>query len=245
MLFIQGIQLTGIFLVFFGVTLWVLVQKSQDGRINKALLATILSLFAISTSHLIIDCVRMVQGFIGGAATPYGARAYFSNLGRPTHVAKVALFMAQTCVGDSFVIYRCFVVWSPSRRWGIIAFPLALLGGTIISGIGVLYATTRETTPGATVFLAVLVPWITSFFALTLCTNIVCTVLIAFRIWRAQRPVRPIVQHSALRPFMVVVIESGAIYSAALLSMLVVYASGSVGQYPALDYVRLTVSLAV
>ncbi|KAJ7906264.1 hypothetical protein B0H13DRAFT_716077 [Mycena leptocephala] len=239
--FILELVVYGIFLVFFGITLWVLFQKSRDGRINPILLVTILLLFFISTAHMVVDCVRMVHGFVGAAAIPYGARVYFSDVCRSSHVVKVALFAAQTCVGDSFVIYRSFVVWRPSRRWPIIALPLALLAGTTASAIGVLYTlTTHATTPGATVFLDVLVPWVTSFFAFTLCTNVICTVLIALRICVVQGS---IVHHSVLRPFMIVVIESGAIYSTALLSLLVVYASGSLGQYPALDYVMPLVGI--
>jgi hypothetical protein len=43
-------DIPGIFLVFFGITLWVLFQKSRDGRINPILLVTILLLFFISTA---------------------------------------------------------------------------------------------------------------------------------------------------------------------------------------------------
>ncbi|KAJ7439330.1 hypothetical protein FB451DRAFT_1415753 [Mycena latifolia] len=243
--FILELVAYGIFLVFFSITLWVLFHKSHDGRINKALLATILLLFAISTAHLVVSCVRMTRGFVGGAGTPFGARAYFSDLCNPMHVAKIALFFTQTLIGDSFVIYRCFVVWRPSpnpcRRWGVIALPLALLCGTIASGIGVIYTTTRGAPPGASVFLPALVPWVISFFGFTLCTNVLCTVLIVLRIWFCAH--RSVVQHSLLRPFMAVVIESGAIYSGALLALLVMYASGSVGQYPALDYVMPLVGI--
>ncbi|KAJ6627869.1 hypothetical protein B0H10DRAFT_1992397 [Mycena sp. CBHHK59/15] len=237
--FILELITYGVFLVFFGVTLWAIFQKSHDRRINRSFLTTVVLLFAISTAHLAVSCVRIVDGFVGAAATPYGARAYFSDVRRPTHVVKATLFLVQTCVSDSFVVYRCFVVWA--RRWPVICLPLALLCATAASGIGLIYTLTKRATPGATVFLGALVPWVTSFFTLTLCTNVLCTALIAARIWRRARLA---VQYSALRPFGVVVVESGAIYSGALLALLLVYASGSTGQYPALDYIMPLIGIA-
>ena len=59
--------------------------------------------------------------------------------------------------------------------------------------------------------------------------------LIIYRIWRSQRLIE---QGRALLPIMVMIIESGAIYSAALISVIVIYTSGNNTQFLLLDFVR-------
>ena len=64
-------------------------------------------------------------------------------------------------------------------------------------------------------------------------------VLIASRIWHIERRTRLFINGRSLSPTIVIIVESGAIYSATLISLLTTYLSGSWGQYPVLDSVSL------
>lgn len=110
--------------------------------------------------------------------------------------------------------------------------------------------------PGVVVFTSKLYPWIATYFSLTLATNVICTgtsnhffppcapayvvtiALVACKIWRSQKALSSVNLKSSLTPVMITVVESGAIYSAALLSVTVAYATKNNGQYAALDFVR-------
>ena len=87
--------------------------------------------------------------------------------------------------------------------------------------------------------------WSAAFFATTLGTNVICTctssywdsisfinfmysALIAFRIWSVDRASGKYREtKSTLKPVLAIVIESGAIYSASLMILLVIYFSHS------------------
>lgn len=75
------------------------------------------------------------------------------------------------------------------------------------------------------------------FFCLLLLIRIP-PALIAVRIWRSQRILREARIQSNLIPLMVTLVESGALYAAALLSVIVTYATKNNAQYIVLDLVR-------
>jgi len=79
-------------------------------------------------------------------------------------------------------------------------------------------------------------------FSMTLATNIICTALVAYRIWVINRRAISFSEHS-LRPIMLLVIESGAIYSATLTTLLILYKVKSWFQYVLLDAVSPIVGL--
>lgn len=62
--------------------------------------------------------------------------------------------------------------------------------------------------------------------------------LIAIRIWQSQKALRRVKVQSNLTPVMIILIESGSIYAAALLSVIITYAIKNNGQYVILDFVR-------
>ncbi|EPQ57623.1 hypothetical protein GLOTRDRAFT_25217, partial [Gloeophyllum trabeum ATCC 11539] len=150
-----------------------------------------------------------------------------------TNIFGSTIYVAQTLVGDAFVLYRCAVVWG--RNYWTIAFPSLLLVGSTVSGIGILYSFAKISTD-TVIFAAQLNQWITAFFVLTLSTNIICTALVAFRIWHINK-LSLRVGADNLTPVLLVVVESGMIYSATLITLLVTYEVGSWAQYLMLDAV--------
>jgi len=190
------------------------------------------------TAHLTVDVARAVEAFIDYADTPRGALIFYGKLNAPTQAVKNTLYITQTVVGDCFAVWRCYIVWG--KRWSVIIVPVIMLIGFTVSGIGTIYTFSQS----SVVFTSKLAPWIASTLAITLATNVTCTGLIAYRIWLSQRATRDFRVHSPLMPVMITMIESGVLYSAAALSCLVAYASGSNGQYAALDVLTPVIGIA-
>jgi hypothetical protein len=94
------------------------------------------------------------------------------------------------------------------------------------------------------VFIKELSSWIQGELILTFCNQIVCTLLIAYRIWSVDRKTTR-VDGSDLRPIITIVVESGALAAFGSASTLITYMQHSNAQYICLDSVRLSPSLHV
>jgi hypothetical protein len=116
---------------------------------------------------------------------------------------------------------------SPSvyrRHWYVSSSFQRLLHSTLppsATGIGAVYTLSRVGTN--VVFNQKQEKITNSFFSCTLALNAVCTGLIAFRIWRTQQQTRDVKMGSNLTQVSIIVIESGAIYLSALVSVVVTY----------------------
>ncbi|KAF8501837.1 hypothetical protein JB92DRAFT_2833708 [Gautieria morchelliformis] len=222
--------LYGVSALLFVVTLWVLFFHRKSERLNKRLVITSSLMMFFGTLHLAIDLSRILEGFITQRDAPGGPIGYFAKLFLWSHVFKTAIFATQTVLADSFATYRCYVVWN--RIWAVV-IPALSVAATLVTGIGVVYncAILRD----GDVFAVTLAAWITAFFTTTLATNVICTTLIAVRIWITTRKVARFSGQQTLLPVVIVVVESGAIYSVSCITLLTVYLLGSNAQYPALD----------
>ncbi|KAF8799456.1 hypothetical protein BYT27DRAFT_7201511 [Phlegmacium glaucopus] len=222
--------LYGVSALLFLITLWVLFFHRKSERLNKLLFITSSLMMFFGTFHLAIDLVRMLDAFIIQRDAPGGPVAYFTRLFEWSQILKTAIFAIQTVLADSFATYRCWVMWN--RSW-IVIIPSMSVVGTLIAGIGVVRGC--AITKNGDVFASTLSGWITSFFILTFVTNVICTSLIAGRIWITTRKVARFVSQQSLMPVVIVIIESGSIYSASCIILLVLYLLGSNAQYAALD----------
>ncbi|KAF4580655.1 hypothetical protein EYR40_003053 [Pleurotus pulmonarius] len=163
-----------------------------------------------------------------------GPEAVFDDIGRWTNVMKMVNYVAQTFVGDSILLYRCFVVYD--RNWWVVAFPILLWLGTTACGVMTSYS---EAAVGVgTLDQSVIKPFITSMLVLTLATNMLTTGLIVLRIWKVDTRVSqfrpstsshasPRLPPSPLARVMRVLIESGLIYTTTILILFGTYLAGS------------------
>ncbi|KAI0669111.1 hypothetical protein C8Q78DRAFT_1071091 [Trametes maxima] len=237
-LFLES-MLFGAFTVLYAIAIWILLYREKlRGRstLNRMLFGTTTIMWVLSVAHLAIDVVRAVQGFVVWGGTPNGTNSFYARISDPTEVAKNVIYISMTLVADSFVTYRLFVVWN--RVWWILVVPCVLLVATAIAGYGacVEIGLAKE---GNAIFADNLQPWIRAFFSLSLTTNLLATLLIAARIMWSNRRVRKYrASGAAVGSHWEVVetmIQSAAVYSAALASLLGTYLAGSNAQYVCLD----------
>ncbi|PFH47786.1 hypothetical protein AMATHDRAFT_122242, partial [Amanita thiersii Skay4041] len=233
-IFVQTL-LYGAYTVLFALTCWVLIyHRTKDQPIRKTMLGISLLMFVLATMHIGVNFTRIIKAFVVFKDEPGGPAAFFNQLSEFTQLFGSTIYITQTIVGDAVVLYRCYQVWG--RRFEIVAFPFLLLLGTTTSGIGILYTFARVV-PNAEVFVIQSRNWSLPFASLSLATNIIATGLVAFRIWYINRRTIVFTGHD-LRPIMLLIIESGAVYSTTLLALLILYNVGSWFEYVLLDAVR-------
>ncbi|KAI9061933.1 hypothetical protein FKP32DRAFT_1612869 [Trametes sanguinea] len=235
-------MLFGAFTVLYAIAIWILLYREKirgRSRLNRMLFGTSTVMWVLSVAHLAIDVVRAVQGFVVWGQKPNGTNEFYAIISSPTEVAKNVIYISMTLVADSFVTYRLFIVWN--RTWWILTIPVTLLVATAVAGYGacVEIGLAKQ---GNAIFAENLQPWIRSFFALSLTTNLLATILIAGRIMWSNRRVRKYRASGAAAgshwEVIETMIQSAAIYSAALASLLGTYLAGSNAQYVCLDILQ-------
>ncbi|KAF9005456.1 hypothetical protein BDQ17DRAFT_1303828 [Cyathus striatus] len=240
-IFVESV-LYGLFVFLFITSTIVLCRKfkSSSNGVNKPLLAASIIMFILATIHIGVDLRRMLDAFLNFADTKGGPIGYLSQVDVPIYVLKSTAYAMQTLVGDAFILYRLYLVWNGDKR--VVLPILVCFIASIGVGIGALQAFARAA-PDEPVFITQLQDWIVSFFSLTLFTNFSSTSLIAMRIWWNHRKMSGVVSGRSLVPAAVVIIESGAIYSACLVILLSLYLSGSFAQYIVLDAVTQVIGV--
>ncbi|KAJ8502155.1 hypothetical protein ONZ51_g156 [Trametes cubensis] len=232
--------LFGIFTVLYAIAVWILLYREKTrghSRLNMVLCLTSTMMWLLSIAHLTIDVVRAVRGFaIWGQDMTGGAAKFYSVISDPTQVAKNAVYIVTTLIADCFVTYRLWIVWD--RVWWVLPPPVLLVCATAAVGVEVCIHI-ADTPVGQVIFSSKLQPWIRTFFSLSLTTNLLATLLIAARLLWANRRVS---EHRAggdtvspYRKAIETVVQSAAIYSVALASLLGSYLAGSNAQYICLD----------
>ncbi|PPQ66970.1 hypothetical protein CVT26_010001 [Gymnopilus dilepis] len=134
--------------------------------------------------HWLSSVIQLYRAFVPPSSVAYCVEAYgmtpadlaLLDLRDHYNVASSVFFVATMVIGDWFLIYRLFIVWS---RNCLISIPPAILSiGALVSGSAVCYQFARA---DATVFV-VAQNWITATFSLSVASNIYSTSLIAFKL---------------------------------------------------------------
>jgi hypothetical protein len=165
---------------------------------------------------------------------------------------QLANTLTQSIIGDGILVYRCWVVFS--RSWLAIGVSVVLWLATTGCSVAALYfAGTLHSHD--TVNAGKLQPLITSFLASSIALNVVTTGLIVYRIWRVEQSSRrmnavsywasvnqlnrsPAVHQphiSRLRHAMLVMVESGALYTGTAIITFITYLSGHNSSYATSD----------
>jgi len=210
-------------------TFHILLVRRRNHTTNVPMLITAILLFSLATTQIVVDTVSVFQAFLD---TPNAAarNAYFLNDSNKILTAKHAIFFHMMLLGDVIVIYRCFVVYS-LNIW-IVIFPiLCSIGSTVITYL-ITWASLHPK-PGA-FLLENDEAWGTALFSLSLVANVYAVSLIAYRIWtveKRQGGLKPTYSwaggRQSLMPVARIVLESGALNAAYLITYIAILDSGS------------------
>lgn len=204
------------------------------------MLAVVTLQWLISTVHVSLGFTRLVYAFIYYRDEPGGPEGYLTNISIPSNVAKVFIHTLNSAVGDSVVVWRCYLVWG--RSWKIVTLSLVLLCGFIVAGIGQTYHFANGQAIHSA-FVHTLTIWNGLVFSFSLATNLTATSLIALRVWHVFRMISGVASSLGAAKVLVLVIESGMIYSAALIIEICCYFSGSNSFYIVYDPIAQLTSI--
>ncbi|KAI0742376.1 hypothetical protein C8Q80DRAFT_1273061 [Daedaleopsis nitida] len=167
--------LCGAFVVMFTAGIWAIISKRLlHGRSRRdvVLFAASIIMFALTMAHLMIDAHVLVASGIMLGEDLRSLTQTISNFfsiklwGR----YKLAIYVLQAGVADSFMIYRVFVIWNSS--WRIILLPLSLLVSALVLGLGTAAMAPYSVNP-RDIQICVRV-----YFILNVVTNVIATVLV-------------------------------------------------------------------
>jgi len=231
---VLGGMLFGLYTGIFGYTVHVLVHNRQqkDIQVPIKIIAVSVAMYVVSLVYLVACIIRTVTGFLSDDPD-----AYFNKTQIPVYVLIDAALVAQTLLGDGFLIYRLKLVWYDTP-W-LPAVMMLCWFGDVVTGVGVLHAEATISQDGS-VFIPNSKRWASAFFGMTLATNGISTALITLRLLYVHRRTADYAQGvrtTNLAQVAEIVFESGAIYSATLVAFLGTFLSGSWAQYIVLDMI--------
>ncbi|KAJ7623860.1 hypothetical protein DFH06DRAFT_1059263 [Mycena polygramma] len=238
--------LYGIYIVTLGMAARVLL-RTKSGRPGSRLVVGAVSaiLFVNQTLDLGVGMDMLVRAFVSHNG-PEGAERVFRDTSSWQAFAKSFSVALQTLTGDALLIYRCWYIWSKS--WCIIGLPVLLWLGSFSCQMAMLVL--LHTLGEEPVNSGDLLPWGLAFWILTICTNIIATVLIVWRIWGVEKQGRAFRSapdgsppDSTLNQAMRRIIESGMIYTAASILEAVAYATQSYLNYPGSSLVCYSIGI--
>ncbi|TBU28391.1 hypothetical protein BD311DRAFT_328183 [Dichomitus squalens] len=149
------------------------------------------------------------------------ARIGFLTAPKSLQEAKFVLYVTQTLIGDGFMIYRLYRVYS--RHWPVTIVPSLLLILTAVIG----YASSFLGVAGFYMSVA--------FYGLSLIVNVICTVCILLKVFRISRDFNGVyLQGHKLKLWKVLeaTVQSTAIYSAAAVSLVITFVNSTAVGYP-------------
>ncbi|KAG1730683.1 uncharacterized protein EDB91DRAFT_749501 [Suillus paluster] len=208
----------GVFFTLYWLALLILLKKTGIQRQLLIPVATLL--LCIATAHLIINFVRGLEAFVFQVDT---IDAYYFNLASPLDVASKTLYVTQTILADSLLVWRCYMV---NSRSVLVAIPgCIVLSASVATACYAVWSISR--TSPQTNFSTAGSGCITTFYILTMLISVICTILIAWRIHRTRHFMPGGL--GALLPIFIVVIESGVLYATSVLALLITFARRSSG----------------
>ncbi|KAJ8584963.1 hypothetical protein M405DRAFT_695926, partial [Rhizopogon salebrosus TDB-379] len=177
-------------------------------------------LLILSTLHMGGSISHVWQGFISSE----NADLFFDDVSKTTFKAIINELL--TIIGDAILIYRCYVVW---RRIDIIIIPIIGSIVYLVTGTYAVWMLSQTTLTNANlVFLQEMRKWVISAYTMALATNVIATSILALKLWLVYRRSSKIrVTRSQIYPVLLIVMESGALYSVSLVAMLATYLSSS------------------
>ncbi|KAJ7185371.1 hypothetical protein C8R46DRAFT_1060273 [Mycena filopes] len=213
-------------------------QKAKGRHASHAyVIATTIAMFILITMRCVLDTIRCIEAF-KSEALDFGPPN--TKLGTITN----ACWFFVTAVADAFIIFRTYIVWK--RNWYVIVLPTLLFLGNFASSIWLIYSIIKFD-PATPVF-GEITKSVDAFIYLTLFTNVLCTGLIASRIFYVRRNASVLVtaggRYDDLATKIISsIVESAAIYTLLLVGQLITNRLGSFVNYVVVNCTPATIGL--
>ncbi|KAJ6496164.1 hypothetical protein C8R45DRAFT_985114 [Mycena sanguinolenta] len=224
----EGI-LYGAFSILFGATVHILTRRRKNGaKINLPMLIAALLMMVLATAQIIVDTINIFWAFVNHE-TPLERQFFLEDATQPIFAAKHAIYFTMMLLGDSIVIYRCFIVWG-RNYWTVVIPALCSLG----SGVSA-YQTIWAVRHIQSATIASETKWGIAVLTLSMSANIIATSLLAYRIWATERALRQSLggsngySSSSHRRILTIIMESGVVNAAYLVAYTTVLVIGSHG----------------
>ncbi|KAJ7750641.1 hypothetical protein B0H16DRAFT_1691545 [Mycena metata] len=150
-------------------------------------------------AHWILTIVRFFHAFLGSVDT---SRFYLDN-SQATQTARNLLCVMAISIADAAIIQRLWLIWNRSRR--VIIVPVVTCVGLLVNECGIIYSYANRVAVGPR--------WVKASWVLTLVTNLYCTGLMTWKIWRTKRTVEHPLGEGTFVPVLVILLESAAAWT--------------------------------
>ncbi|KAK0466005.1 uncharacterized protein EV420DRAFT_1509264 [Desarmillaria tabescens] len=190
--------------------MFVLYKRHESPRL---LAATSIILFLLGSIHIALSLRQLLEAFINVPATSSRLYSiiYWANLSTGLSVAKISVYATAVFVQYFVMIWRLYVVWD--YNWKVTILPLFLeicqMGTAYTAAVLAAKDLVSQVTFGP-------VPW-----SIELALNFIVTAGIAGRLWWMGRQVNALGERNKYLSALLVVVESGAIFAAVTLVMLI------------------------
>ncbi|KAK0209814.1 hypothetical protein IW262DRAFT_496016 [Armillaria fumosa] len=208
----------GIYTCILATTLWNIFSSktSKNGASRVLMVFAIILLYIISTIAFAFFWFFVRFGFIDNgqdALTVFTGLTGFNSQWTAAQISAGVTGIIGTVIADGAMIWRCFIVWG--ERWFIVFIPvLCLIAETVVKSLQVYHNLHDVIENDEFSEFGSRIDWTTLYLSLVLATTLMCTLLIVYRILSVGgikaglRSYRGVVE---------VVVESAALYSAALI----------------------------
>ncbi|TDL17410.1 hypothetical protein BD410DRAFT_794370 [Rickenella mellea] len=224
---LEGI-LYGIFISLFVATMHILLtRKHHKSRPNIPMIIAAVVMFLLATVQISLDTTNVFRAFINLDRTQ--RLEFLTDPAKPIWAAKAATYFAMMIVGDIIGIYRTYIVWG--RKFWVIFVPVCCTVGSAVASCQTIW-TLRHL---ESVTVKEESKWGYAIFSLSLAANSIATALLAYKIWANEARINAVLsEDSKMGRFsnmiiVKVVLESGVINAAYLVTYIVILGCGSHG----------------
>jgi len=226
--FINGMTF-GIVICMYFSCVQVLWKQRNSRRFSTFLLAYLTLLFVTLLIFCSVSAGTVQQIYIDNRNYPQGPWNYFlqtQNL--PINVIFISTFFLLTFFADSLIFWRCWIIWSASRRRTAVistAFPALLLAASF--ALGIIWVL-QSSQPGLSFYSKVPLAFGTAYYALSIGMNVILTILITGKLLLYRRRFKnasgaadPVNFYTSL---LTIFVESAGLYTIFAICFLVTYA---------------------
>lgn len=199
----------GLFLSLIIITLYVFFRQDlRNSRANQILLAVMLVMITISTSHLILNLLYFFIELEPLAATYHDSNALLRRMNSAQQLLRRVAYL----LSDIIVVWRAWIIWK--HNVGVRVFLSISIFGTAVTSVILAVLDVLENEKGEALHPTLEKNMLGTFGLLV--TNFGATALIAYKAWDYRRHITAFLSESDTRTkvqnVFILLVESGVLY---------------------------------